>query len=172
MRRPSDRPIGEGETIEVPVREERVTAEKRPVVYEEVEVGKRAVQETERVSDTVRREVAEIETEGNVNVGGARGATGGTSTRGWNDVSSTYRQNWESRYGTRGGRWEDYEPGYRYAYEMRNDPRYRGRRWNEVEADLRSGYSDWSRRQGYRDEPNAWERFKDNVHESWEDARD
>ena len=67
-RRPSDRPIGEGETIEVPVREERVEVEKRPVVYEEVSVGKREVQETERVSGTVRREEARVERGGDVSL--------------------------------------------------------------------------------------------------------
>src|SRR5439155_5849335 len=47
-RRPADKPIeGGGQTIEVPVREERVTADKEPVVYEEVDVGKRRTQETE-----------------------------------------------------------------------------------------------------------------------------
>ena len=69
-RQPSDRPIGEGETVEVPVREERVSVEKQPVVYEELEVGKRQVQETERVSDTVRREEARTEGEGDVDVRG------------------------------------------------------------------------------------------------------
>ena len=67
-RRPADAPIGEGsrEVIEVPVTEERVSAEKRAVVTEELEVGKRAVQETQQVSGTVRREVADIDTEGDV----------------------------------------------------------------------------------------------------------
>ena len=71
-RRPADRPVGEGadETIGVPVREERVSVEKQPVVYEELEVGKRQVQETERVSDTVRREEARTEGEGDVDVRG------------------------------------------------------------------------------------------------------
>ena len=68
--RPADRPIGEGEEIEIPVREEEVTLEKRPVVYEEVEVGKRPVTETERVTETVRREEARIEREGDVEVAG------------------------------------------------------------------------------------------------------
>ena len=66
----SDRPIGEGETIRVPVREEEVTVEKRPVVREEIEIGKRQVEETQRVSGTVRREEARIEREGDVNVRG------------------------------------------------------------------------------------------------------
>src|SRR5579859_2740101 len=57
-RRPADQPISdsEGETIRVPITEERVEVEKQPVVYEEVGVGKRISQETQRVSDTVRRE--------------------------------------------------------------------------------------------------------------------
>ena len=72
-RQPADRPIAEGETIEVPVREEQVSVEKRPVVYEEVEVGKRQVTDTERVSDTVRREeLDDVETEGDVKVRGDR----------------------------------------------------------------------------------------------------
>lgn len=70
-RRPSDRPIAEtSETISIPVSEEQVTAEKRAVVYEEVEVGKRAVQETKHVSETVRREEAVIDKEGNVEIAG------------------------------------------------------------------------------------------------------
>ena len=72
-REASDRPIGEGETIRVPVREEEVTVEKRPVVREEIRVGKQEVQETERVSDTVRREEARIEGEGGVDVRGCSG---------------------------------------------------------------------------------------------------
>jgi len=66
----SDRPIGEGETIRVPVYEEEVTAEKRPVVREEITVGKQAVEETERVSGTVRREEARVERTGDVEVQG------------------------------------------------------------------------------------------------------
>ena len=72
-RRPTDRPIGVGDVIEVPVREEHVRAEKRPVVYEELGVGKRPVQQTEQVSGTVRREVADVETAGDVDVDERRG---------------------------------------------------------------------------------------------------
>lgn len=68
--RPSDRPIGEGETIKVPVREERVTAEKQTYVTGEVEIDKRKVQETQRVEGEVRREEARIEREGDVDVRG------------------------------------------------------------------------------------------------------
>jgi uncharacterized protein (TIGR02271 family) len=67
---PSDTPIGEGETYRVPVREEQVTVDKQPVVREEVSLGKRQVQDSQRVSDTVRREEARVEHQGDVNVQG------------------------------------------------------------------------------------------------------
>lgn len=60
----SGEPIGAGEEIRVPLSEERVNVDKRPVVREEISVGKRTVRDTEEVSDTVRREEARIETEG------------------------------------------------------------------------------------------------------------
>lgn len=67
---PSDTPVGEGETYRVPVREEQVTVDKQPVVREEVSLGKRQVQDSQRVSDTVRREEARVERQGDVNVQG------------------------------------------------------------------------------------------------------
>jgi uncharacterized protein (TIGR02271 family) len=72
---PSDAPIGESETYRVPVREEQVNVEKQPVVREEVVMGKRPVQETKQVSDTVRREEAHVEQEGDVEVQGTDGET-------------------------------------------------------------------------------------------------
>ena len=68
---PTDEPIGEGETYRVPVREEQVTVEKQPYVREEVAMGKRPIQETRQVSDTVRREEAHVERAGEVNVQGS-----------------------------------------------------------------------------------------------------
>jgi uncharacterized protein (TIGR02271 family) len=71
-RRPSDRPISESDqTISVPVHEEQVRPEKRTVVYEEVGLEKHAVQETERVSGTVRREEAVVDKDGRVDVDGS-----------------------------------------------------------------------------------------------------
>jgi len=69
--RRSDRPIHEREqTIDVPVREERVDVDKQPVVYEEVTVGKRQVADTRPVSATIRREEARVGNEGHVDVSG------------------------------------------------------------------------------------------------------
>jgi len=76
-RRPVDRPATDAdlekhadETISVPVMEEEVTVEKRPVVREEINIGKREIQDTERVTGQVRREEAHIERDGDVEVHG------------------------------------------------------------------------------------------------------
>jgi uncharacterized protein (TIGR02271 family) len=66
-RRSVDRPAG-GDTltddsIDVPVYEERVEAGKEARVVEELEVGKRATTDTERVEETVRREEFDIDDE-------------------------------------------------------------------------------------------------------------
>ena len=68
---PSDKPVGEEETYRVPVREEQVTTSKQNVDKGEIAVGKRQVEETKRVSDTVKREEAHVEREGDVNVQGS-----------------------------------------------------------------------------------------------------
>jgi len=66
-RRPADGSIGDqSKTIAIPVSEEQVSVEKRAVVYEEIEVGKRAVQQTQQVSGTVRKELVDVDAEGDV----------------------------------------------------------------------------------------------------------
>jgi len=67
---PSDTPIGESETYRVPVRGEQVTTDKQTVETGEVAIGKRQFQDTQRVSDTVRREEAHVEQSGDVDVQG------------------------------------------------------------------------------------------------------
>ncbi len=64
--------FGEG-TWEIPVYAERMAVRKEVRVAEELEIAKRAVQETERVTDTVRREVVNVEEVGDVDVQGDGG---------------------------------------------------------------------------------------------------
>jgi uncharacterized protein (TIGR02271 family) len=138
------------ETITVPVREERVEVEKTPVVYEEVGVDTRQVTETRQVSETVRREEARIERQGDVPV------------QGWDEAMPRYRQQWQQRYGTTGGKWEEAEPAYRYAYDLRRRPEYAGRSWNEVEPSVR--------REWEQHNPNSpWDRARDRIRDTWDD---
>ncbi len=53
--------VFEGGTIEVPVRGEEAVIEKSAHVTEEIEISKDVAQETERVTDTVRREEVQID---------------------------------------------------------------------------------------------------------------
>ncbi|GHO94767.1 hypothetical protein KSF_048150 [Reticulibacter mediterranei] len=64
--RPTDVPLGQDETIHIPVSEEQVNVTKTPVESEEISLRKRQVEEQKRVSDTVRREEAHIEPSGDV----------------------------------------------------------------------------------------------------------
>lgn len=58
------------ETIRVPIMEERLEVTKKPYVAEEIVVGKRKVEDTEHVDETVRHEEARFEKTGDVEVEG------------------------------------------------------------------------------------------------------
>jgi stress response protein YsnF len=64
--------VAENETIRIPLRIEQVFIEKRPVVAEELIVSKHNIQEIRRYSDTVQREEARLEREGDVTIHGDR----------------------------------------------------------------------------------------------------
>ncbi|MGG0669649.1 YsnF/AvaK domain-containing protein [Lederbergia citrisecunda] len=56
------------ESIRVPITEERLEVTKKPYVSEEIVVGKRQVEDTETVNETVKREEAHFEQSGEVDV--------------------------------------------------------------------------------------------------------
>ena len=64
-------PIGTDEVISIPVTEEKVNVTKNTVVTGEVAIGKREVQQTQQVVDTVKREELHVERQGNALVDGA-----------------------------------------------------------------------------------------------------
>ena len=57
-----------GKEVTVHLEEERVRVERQPVVREEVNVGKRQVQQTQRVGGDVKHEELKIDREGDVNI--------------------------------------------------------------------------------------------------------
>ncbi len=61
-------PIGDDETIRVPIVEEKVEVTKKPVVTEELVIGKRQATETEQVTEKTKREEAKVETDGDATV--------------------------------------------------------------------------------------------------------
>lgn len=74
---------------------------------------------------------------------------------------SIFRRDWEGRYASSGGRYEDYEPAYRYGSYLAGSERWRGRQWSEIEPDVRSEW-EASHPRG------TWERFKDSIRYGWE----
>jgi uncharacterized protein (TIGR02271 family) len=72
-RRPSNTPISAtSDTLTLPVHQEQLTTEKQTVVYEEVNLAKRAVHDTQHVSARLRKEVVDVDTRGDVLVEGQR----------------------------------------------------------------------------------------------------
>lgn len=67
---PTTEAIAEHPALRVVLREEVAAVEKQPVVTEVVRAGRRTVSETQRVEATVHREVARLQTEGDVVVDG------------------------------------------------------------------------------------------------------
>jgi uncharacterized protein (TIGR02271 family) len=60
-RHPASGQVGSDESVRVPLSEERVEIEKRPVVTEEVKVGKRMTEEEERVEANLAKENVKVE---------------------------------------------------------------------------------------------------------------
>jgi len=157
-RRPVDRPLTAADTaafkeesIELRETAEEAIISKQARVVEEVVVGKTATDRTETVRDTVRRtdvEVEQLDTQ---------------HTRRNADFSSyetDFRGNYNRTYANTGMTYEQYAPAYQYGYNLQNDPRYRGKDWNTVQADVQR---DWESRQ-----PGTWDKFSNAIRYSWD----
>jgi hypothetical protein len=77
--------------------------------------------------------------------------------------SDDFRKHYVTAFGDRGAAYTDYEPAYRYGYELGTNERYHGRDWVALEADARR---DWEARH-----PSSWERFKDAIRYGWDKVR-
>ena len=128
-RRPVDRPATSAdfdmkdEVIEVIETGEEAVVGKTARVVEEVVVGKEATDRTQTVRGSVRRTDVQVE-----------------------DLPAETRQDFRDDYQTRysgqsGSDFNTYESAYEYGYRMANDPRYKGKNWNDVENSLERGYS-------------------------------
>jgi len=110
---------------------------------------------------------------GTTTMAGTGTMAGGTTMPhrgGWDDVSPRLRERWQSRYGT-GGRWEDFEPRYRYGYEMSQDDRFRDRNFEDVEPDLRRDYGAWGQRSGHTFNDTDWDTHREHVRDAWDESR-
>jgi hypothetical protein len=88
--------------------------------------------------------------------------------RGWDKITpdidddSYYRSHWNARYSNANETFDNYLPAYRYGDEARRMEKYRSRRWDEAEPELKS---DWESR--YTSGTSTWEKFKEAVRHGW-----
>jgi hypothetical protein len=79
----------------------------------------------------------------------------------WTAESTYWRDNYKTRPYFRAERdYGYYEPAYRYGWESAD--RYRGKSWDEVQADLEHGWEDYKLRGKL-----AWHEIKDAVRDAW-----
>jgi len=83
-------------------------------------------------------------------------------TRSYEALSPDFRNDYQTRYASQGGAFEQYEPAYRYGYELSGRPKYWGQSWSSIEPEVRQS---WESRQ-----PNTWDRFKNSIRFAWEKA--
>ena len=151
----ADRPATEADlsgafqegTVRVPVRGEEAVARKETVVTGEVVIDKTRTTETQRVTDTIRKERVDVD-----------------------DDYERHRADYQRAYAGRQPQagdlaYADAEPHYRFGYGAGLEARRAGRSWEEAEADLRARY----RAAGADDD--AWERIKRAVREGFDRAR-
>ncbi len=169
---------GQEQVFEVKEYAEEPVIAKTARVVEEIRVGKESTERTETVRENVRHTEVKVDNlnEANARMGnteptqtgiGYAGSTTGTglanttATGGLGNFDSDYRSDFQRNYGAGGGRYEDYQPAYQYGNTIANDPRYKGRSWDEIEPSLRSEYSSKY--------PNStWEKMKNSVRYGWD----
>jgi len=146
-RRPVNRDVSAADTarmqdqsIEMTARSEEAVVAKVARVVEEIVLRKDVAQKTETVRDTVKHTEVQIDDD-TVNAG-------------------RHRQHFDARYAkTTGASYDQYTPAYNFGHAMRQDSRFHGNDWSEVEPRARSA---WEERN-----PGTWDSFKEAVQHAW-----
>jgi len=163
-RHPVDRPATEADfaaagkdVIEMTETAEEAVVTKRARVVEEVVVHKEVTERTETVRGTERHTDVDVQREPETAT-----ATRRVTTQEFATYNDDFRKHCATAFAGKGA-YVDYEPAYRYGYELGTHERYRGRDWVALEADARR---DWEARH-----PSTWERFKDAIRYGWDKVR-
>jgi stress response protein YsnF len=173
----ADLRAAERETVEFTESVEEPVVNKRARVVEEVVIHKDVDERTETVPSSERRTEVDIDRDPALHTGSGQGAgrrrteaPGGktsppsaATTAGFESYADDYRRHYGSTFASSGGAYDDYEPAYRYGYDLGTNERYRSRNWVALEADARR---DWEQRH-----PGTWERFKDAIRHGWDKVR-
>ncbi|MGA7409338.1 MAG: YsnF/AvaK domain-containing protein, partial [Bryobacteraceae bacterium] len=137
------------QTIDVVEMSEEPVIQKRARVVEEVRVGKESTERTETVRETLRH--TEVQTEP------IRPDAGFGDPR---NYDADFQNDFKRRFSSDGGDYNTYKPAYEYGSTMAGDPRFTGKRWEDVEPTVRTEF-------GRRHPEGSWDRLKDAVRYGW-----
>src|SRR5918911_922804 len=164
-RRPVDRPATDADfaaagkdVIEVTEKAEEPVVSKQARVVEEVVAHKEVTEHTETVHGAERHTDVDVQREPETATQTRR-----VTTQDFATYTDDFRKHYGTAFGNKGVAYTEYEPAYRYGYELGTNERYRGRDWAALEADARR---DWEARH-----PSTWERFKDAIRYGWDKVR-
>jgi uncharacterized protein (TIGR02271 family) len=165
-RRPVDRPATDADfaaagkdVIEMTEKAEEPVVTKQARVVEEVVVHKEAAEHTETVRGAERHTDVDVQREPET----ATPTRRVTTPQDFATYTDDFRTHYGTAFGNTGVAYTEYEPAYRYGYELGMNERYRGRDWSALETDARR---DWEARH-----PSTWERFKDAIRYGWDKVR-
>jgi uncharacterized protein (TIGR02271 family) len=151
-----DRPLQSGDdafnegTIRVPVRGEEAVVAKEAVVTGEVVIDKNRTSEQRQVSDTVRKQNVDVD-------------------ENYQRARSGFEQEFTSRKDRGSRTFAQAEPNYRAGYTAAHDERYAGRRFEDVEPELRREYE--TRSTGTTGSGESWEHLRQEIRSGWNRAR-
>jgi hypothetical protein len=83
--------------------------------------------------------------------------------RNYDYYDGDFRDHYTTHYSRTHYPYTYYQPAYRYGYRLASDPRYRGRSWEEIEADARD---DWA-----GSFAGAWDDFKAAIRYAWDQVK-
>lgn len=133
---------------------EELIVEKEPRVVEEVEIRKTVEHKQQAVDETLRRVDVNIQ---------ELNRQAPTDMR-YEALSPGYRKHFDANFGSRGERFEDFEPAYRFghAHALRDD--WRSHDFQTVSPHLKA---DYEKRSG----KGSWERGRAAIEHAWNDVR-
>jgi len=153
-RRAADRPVSptdaafRDQSIELTEKAEQAVINKTARVVEEVVVGKDVTQQSQTVSDTVRRTDVRVERD----------------NTDFNAYDTDFRSDFQTRYGRTGRTYDVYMPAYQYGYTMASDPSYSNQDWSTFESNARTRWE--------REHPDTlWDDIKDAAQYAWDKVR-
>lgn len=82
-----------------------------------------------------------------------------------NNYRSRFETDYKNNYATSGYTYNQFEPAYRYGYNLARHERYRDvSTWNDLEPEARRHWENTNK--------GTWDQFKDAVRRAWEDVKD